>query len=394
MEIASTIEESVQARAGVVWVTGYSAAGKTTVGRKLERKLRESGLSTVFLDGDDLRSIFANRWGYDRQDRVELAKVYFRLCSHLASQGVTVVIAAVAMYDEVRDWLHTNIPNAIETYLDVPEHERRARDENTKGVYAKNQNLAELYDEPKNPDLVIQNFDAISADVAAETILEFYFAEGLGRESDRGKSEHWDRYYKSKAAPSHASPFAVNTRSKLRDGERLLEVGCGNGRDAVYFATSGVDITAIDLCPAAIDYCKSMHPDLSARFACGRADDFASKWTREFASIYSRFCIHAMTRQEESAFLQAASTLLRPNGRIFIECRSINDPLAREGEVTSPTERIFGHYRRFIVLDELTKSLEHQGFEVVDAVESCGFAVFGDEDPVCIRVTARLSKQT
>lgn len=390
MNVPPAIDESVQTTAGVVWITGYSAAGKTTVGRKLERRLRENGLSTVFLDGDDLRSIFANRWGYEREDRVELAKVYFRLCSHLASQGFTVVIAAVAMYDEVRDWLHTNVPNAIETYLDVPETERRARDKHTKGIYAKNQNLVEMYDVPTHPDLVIQNFDAIDPDAAAETILNFYFAEGLGRDSDRGKGKHWESYYESAAAPAHASPFAVETRARLRSDERLLEVGCGNGRDAVYFAESGVDITAIDLSSAAIEYCKSIHAHGSLRFTRARADDLANEWREEFTSIYSRFCIHAMTRQEESAFLQAASTLLRPNGRIFIECRSINDALARQGEVISPTERIFGHYRRFIVMDELKQSLENEGFQVVDAVESRGLAVFGDEDPICIRVSAQL----
>ena len=69
----------------VVWITGYSSAGKTTVGRLVEAELRRRNHSTVLLDGDDLRSIFSGRWGYDRADRVELARVYFRLCSHLAS---------------------------------------------------------------------------------------------------------------------------------------------------------------------------------------------------------------------------------------------------------------------------------------------------------------------
>ncbi|MBM3368576.1 MAG: adenylyl-sulfate kinase, partial [Betaproteobacteria bacterium] len=90
---------------GVLWITGYSGAGKTTIGRKVEARLREQGRATVFLDGDDLRRILAGRWGYERSERLELSKVYFRLCSHLASQGVTVVIAAIAMYEEVYEWM-------------------------------------------------------------------------------------------------------------------------------------------------------------------------------------------------------------------------------------------------------------------------------------------------
>src|SRR5688572_26059917 len=85
--------------AKVVWITGYSASGKTTVGRRVELMLRERETSAVFLDGDDLRSILSHKWGYTREDRVGLARVYFRLCSLLASQGIMVVISAVAMYD-------------------------------------------------------------------------------------------------------------------------------------------------------------------------------------------------------------------------------------------------------------------------------------------------------
>lgn len=81
-------------------------------------------------------------------------------------------------------------------------------------------------------------------------------------------------------------------------------------------------------------------------------------------------------------------------GLFFIECRSINDPLARQGEVISPTERIHGHYRRFIVADELERRLLDSGFGIVDMLESNGLARLGDDDPVVIRVTARRETPT
>ena len=84
----------------------------------------------------------------------------------------------------------------------------------------------------------------------------------------------------------------------------------------------------------------------------------------------------------------AAHDLLSPGGIFCIECRSINDPLARTGDVLSPDERIAGHYRRFIVLPELLEKLQQQGFQILEQVESNGLAVFGDEDPVVIRVLA------
>ena len=65
------------------------------------------------------------------------------------------------------------------------------------------------------------------------------------------------------------------------------------------------------------------------------------------------------------------------------------DPMARMGEVISPTERIHGHYRRFIDVDDLSARVESYGFSILDSVESAGLAVHGDEDPVVIRLTAR-----
>ena len=113
------------------------------------------------------------------------------------------------------------------------------------------------------------------------------------------------------------------------------------------------------------------------------------RWRPPFAVIYSRFVLHAMTLAKEKDFLRHAAALLTPGGCLYLECRSINDPLAHQGEIISPTERIAGHYRRFIVLDELQARLQTAGFVIADAVESQGLAQLGADDPVVIRVTAR-----
>jgi len=87
-------------------------------------------------------------------------------------------------------------------------------------------------------------------------------------------------------------------------------------------------------------------------------------------------------------FLEHAVTLLNDEGRIYIECRSINDRLAHKGEVLSPTERIHGHYRRFIIKDELIGKIDSLGLHVLSEIESPGLAVLGDDDPIVIRVVA------
>lgn len=376
--------------AGVIWITGYSASGKTTVGRKLEMKLRSDGLQTIFFDGDDLRSIFANRWGYAREDRVEIAKVYFRLCSHLSAQGFTVVIAAVAMYDEVRHWLKENIPNSIEAYLDVPDAERRKRDKETKGIYLLNDDVELLYDEQTNADIVVMNYADTDPDTAADRIKKFYLEEGIGRSTDYGKKKYWDSYYSSEEPPIETTPFAIDVAEAMDPESALLEVGCGNGRDAHYFCDLGHVVTALDTSKVAINICKKRHANAPIHFVSGTIGDFAKLSSNKFSAIYNRFCFHAMTPHEEKEFLTNARNLLEPGGAMYIECRSINDSLARKGEVISPTERIYGHYRRFVVIDELLQTLAENGYEVVDAVESKGLAKVEDEDPIIIRVASRL----
>ena len=91
---------------------------------------------------------------------------------------------------------------------------------------------------------------------------------------------------------------------------------------------------------------------------------------------------------EELEMLKISYKLLNKDGQLFIECRSTNDPLSQKGEILSQTERILGHYRRFIILDEFIQRLVQVGFEVVEAIENIGLAKFGEEDPMIIRVKA------
>jgi SAM-dependent methyltransferase len=324
---------------------------------------------------------------------VELAKVYFRLCSHLASQNATVVISAVAMYPDVYRWVTENIERSLLVYLRVPEDERIRRDRATKNVYESISTRELGYEEPVSAGIAIDNHGDVDPGNAARTIVAAYLA-GSGvrpHAADHGKTQHWEAFYRNAAGVLQPSPFAVEVaRSRLNARSRVLDVGCGNGRDSAYFAQLGHEVYAVDTSRAAIDLCRNTYPHQSIAFRHGTAEAIAASPGRpNFDVVYCRFVLHAMTEHEEATFCRAARDLLVPGGRLFLECRSINDPLSRLGEVISPTERIYGHYRRFAVMDDLLQRLEAAGLEVVSKVESKGLAVFNDEDPVVIRIEAR-----
>ena len=376
---------------GVIWVVGYSGSGKTTVGSKLISKLRGKGIQSVFFDGDELRSLFGSKWGYSREERIDLARVYFRFCHHLNSQGLTVVISAVAMYQEIYDWFKDYIKNGFIAFLDVPDEELRRRDAKTKKLYQKIDDLNLSYDRLTNPDLSIPNFGDITPAKAAEQILNFFESNASMQPSFSAKDKYWnDVYTTSDVTVTTPTPFAIHICSTLESELNILDAGCGNGRDAVYFAEQGKHkITAMDPSQAGIDLCKKIHKNNQIKFKNCKISDLDESELGKFDLIYSRFLIHAITEIEENEFLRWSFELLKPDGLLAIECRSARDSLAREGEVIGPNERITSHYRRFIIHDDLIERLESHGFTIDSSIESAGLAMFESEDPIIIRIFAK-----
>ena len=92
----------------VIWVMGLSGAGKTTLANELTARLRQGGLQPILLDGDILRNLFKVSGitidTHNRESRIKLALKYALMCELLSSQGFTVVIATISMFDEVYAW--------------------------------------------------------------------------------------------------------------------------------------------------------------------------------------------------------------------------------------------------------------------------------------------------
>ncbi len=131
------INPSGQPSGSVVWITGLSGAGKTTIACELVRRLRMQGQPVVMLDGDVLRELMgvadANVHNHGRDLRLALAMRYAQLCQMLAEQGLIVVIATISLFREVHTWNRANLPGYFEVYIKVPLEELRRRD--PKGIY-------------------------------------------------------------------------------------------------------------------------------------------------------------------------------------------------------------------------------------------------------------------
>ena len=151
----------------VFWITGLSAAGKTTLGEELANRLRKMKESVIFLDGDSLREILGEFSTHSREDRLRLAFTYSRLCKSLASQNINVVISTVALFHEIHDWNRVNFSDFLEIFLDVPLEELRRRDPKR------------IYDRFEKGELInVAGLD-LKVDFPSRPHLHFRFEDGL-----------------------------------------------------------------------------------------------------------------------------------------------------------------------------------------------------------------------
>ena len=221
------------------WITGLSGAGKTTIGNRLYYEAKKDRKNVILLDGDILKSIVEDTVGYSDEDRRKRAMKYARLCKVLTDQGMIVVCCTIAMYDEVREWNRKNNKGYVEVFLNVPMEVLRARDQ--KGLYSKyekgavsNLTGADLQVElPKTPDIEIINDGSLTISECVQKILA-YEAE-ISSDFDRD-TEYWNKYYEKNSAPVEPSLFAKYVAEELQPGKTLLELGCGNGRDSLFFS--------------------------------------------------------------------------------------------------------------------------------------------------------------
>src|SRR3989304_1690186 len=103
-----------------VWITGLSAAGKTTIAERLEGVLRDRGLKVEVLDGDVVRTNLSKGLGYSKEDRdTNIRRIGF-VCKLLTRNGVAVVAAAISPYRDVRDEVRAEIGDFVEVYVKCP----------------------------------------------------------------------------------------------------------------------------------------------------------------------------------------------------------------------------------------------------------------------------------
>ena len=130
-------EALLKQRSVMVWFTGLSGSGKSTIAIALERELHKRGLLCRILDGDNIRSGINNNLGFSAEDRVENISRIAEVSKLFIDTGVITIAAFISPNNELREMASTIIgkDNFLEIYVNTPIEECERRD--VKGLYAK-----------------------------------------------------------------------------------------------------------------------------------------------------------------------------------------------------------------------------------------------------------------
>jgi adenylylsulfate kinase-like enzyme len=169
--------------AGVVWVTGLSGTGKSTVTSIVSGRLTDAGRRPIVLDGDRMRLIMPTPLGYTEPERRQVAVFYSRLAHELAGQGHLVLCATISLFHDVHRWNRENIDDYLEIWLRVPltilkDRAGRAAFYNHQGLEPGQAPLRNVVgvDEPaqypRAADLVIDNFGDLTVNDASDQIVD------------------------------------------------------------------------------------------------------------------------------------------------------------------------------------------------------------------------------
>jgi len=164
----------------VLWFTGLSGSGKSTIANIVEKKLHAMGRHTMLLDGDNVRHGLNRDLGFTDADRVENIRRVGEVSRLMLEAGMITLVSFISPFASERDMVRSMLEDGefIEIHVDTPLEEAERRD--VKGLYKKARagelknftGIDSPYEVPSNPEITVNTVD-LTAEEAAEKIVNF-----------------------------------------------------------------------------------------------------------------------------------------------------------------------------------------------------------------------------
>jgi adenylylsulfate kinase len=156
-------EELLKQKGIVIWMTGLSGSGKSTIAIGLERKLHEAGILTQVLDGDNVRTGINNNLGFSESDRTENIRRIAEVSKLFLNCGIVCINCFVSPTQAIRQQAKNiiGISDFLEVFINTPLEECERRD--VKGLYKKARageisdftGISSPFEAPENPDVML-----------------------------------------------------------------------------------------------------------------------------------------------------------------------------------------------------------------------------------------------
>ena len=162
----------------VLWLTGYSGAGKTTIAARLKLMLEDANCAVVVLDGDEIRRGLCSDLGFSERDRAENVRRVAEVARFMVSAGMVVIVALISPLRKDRETARAKfaVGEFVEIFVDTPLAVAEARD--VKGLYRRARagqlpqftGIDAAYEAPSAPEIHIPTLEHVAADAAAKII--------------------------------------------------------------------------------------------------------------------------------------------------------------------------------------------------------------------------------
>ncbi|PHS68281.1 MAG: adenylyl-sulfate kinase [Flavobacterium sp.] len=164
----------------LLWFTGLSGSGKSTITNLVEVELHKKGIHTYLLDGDNVRKGLNNNLTFSPEDRTENIRRIAEVANLMIDAGLVVLAAFVSPYKKDREMVKNTVKsiNFVEIFVDTSVEECERRD--TKGLYAKARKglikdftgINAPYEAPESPDVLIET-EKTSVEEAVNEVMKY-----------------------------------------------------------------------------------------------------------------------------------------------------------------------------------------------------------------------------
>ncbi len=179
-------EKRNQHKSRVLWFTGLSGSGKSTVANATEKMLHDMGLQTYILDGDNVRMGLNKDLGFSAEDRTENIRRITEVAKLFADSGSIILTAFISPYREDRDKAREIISNDDFIEIFVSADLSVCEDRDPKGLYKKARSgeikgftgIDAPYEAPLNPELIVET-DKNSIEESAQIVVDYLIGNGI-----------------------------------------------------------------------------------------------------------------------------------------------------------------------------------------------------------------------